>query len=135
MDGGGYVVLVDSPEQALEVSNAIAPEHLELLVDDPEALLPGVTNAGVIFLGAYAPASAGDYMAGPSHVLPTYGTARFSSVLGVEDFVRRVHAVRISQSGMARIAPFVAEIAEAEGLSAHAESVRLRVGTPTWSAS
>ena len=133
MDGGGYIVLVDSPEQALEVSNAIAPEHLELLIDGADALLSGVKNAGVIFLGTNAPASAGDYMAGPSHVLPTFGTARFSSVLGVEDFVRRVHAVRISAPGIARIAPFVEAIAEAEGLSAHAESVRLRVGDATWS--
>jgi histidinol dehydrogenase len=133
MNGGGYIVVVDSPEQALEVSNAIAPEHLELLVDNADALVPGVKNAGVIFLGPYAPASAGDYMAGPSHVLPTYGTARFSSVLGVEDFVRRVHAVRISERGIARIAPVVEAIAEAEGLAAHAESVRLRVGNATWS--
>lgn len=134
MEGGGYIVLVDDPAQALEVSNAIAPEHLELLVDDPEPLLAGVKNAGVIFLGPYAPASAGDYMAGPSHVLPTFATARFSSVLGVEDFVRRIHAVRISKSGIARIAPFVTEIAQAEGLAAHAESIRLRVGQSTWSA-
>jgi histidinol dehydrogenase len=134
LNGGGYIVIVDSPEQALEVSNAIAPEHLELLVDDADALLSGVKNAGVIFLGLYAPASAGDYMAGPSHVLPTFATARFSSVLGVEDFVRRVHAVRISAPGIARIAPYVEAIAEAEGLAAHAESVRLRVGDATWSA-
>ena len=104
-----------------------------MLVDNADALVPGVKNAGVIFLGPYAPASAGDYMAGPSHVLPTYGTARFSSVLGVEDFVRRVHAVRISERGIARIAPVVEAIAEAEGLAAHAESVRLRVGNATWS--
>ena len=135
LDGGGYIVLVDSPEQALEVSNAIAPEHLELLVEDPDSLVKGVKNAGVIFLGPYAPASAGDYIAGPSHVLPTHGTARFASVLGVEDFIRRVHAVRISATGMQEIATHVAALAEAEGLSAHAESVRLRTGEATWSTS
>lgn len=133
MNGGGYVVLVDGPEAALEVSNAIAPEHLELLVEDPEPLLAGVRNAGVVFLGPFAPASAGDYMAGPSHVLPTFATARFSSVLGVEDFIRRVHAVKISAEGIERIAPFVTEIAQAEGLAAHAESIRVRVGKATWS--
>ena len=128
LDGGGYVVLVDSKEQALEVSNAIAPEHLELLVEDTATpCWLGVKNAGVIFLGAYAPASVGDYIAGPSHVLPTHGTARFASVLGVEDFIRRVHAVRISETGMKEIAPHVAALAEAEGLAAHAESVRLRL--------
>jgi histidinol dehydrogenase len=133
LDGGGYVVLVDSMEQALEVSNAIAPEHLELLVEHPDDLLAGVKNAGVVFLGGYAPASAGDYIAGPSHVLPTHGTARFASVLGVEDFIRRVHAVRISESGMKEIATHVETLAETEGLSAHAESVRLRTGGATWS--
>jgi histidinol dehydrogenase len=135
LDGGGYIVLVDSKEQALEVSNAIAPEHLELLVEDPDALVAGVKNAGVIFLGPYAPASAGDYIAGPSHVLPTHGTARFASVLGVEDFIRRVHAVRISETGMKEIATHVAALAEAEGLAAHAESVRLRTSGATWSSS
>jgi histidinol dehydrogenase len=135
LDGGGYVVLVDSMEQALEVSNAIAPEHLELLVEDPDALLGGVKNAGVIFLGINAPASAGDYIAGPSHVLPTHGTARFASVLGVEDFIRRVHAVRISERGMKEIASHVETLAETEGLAAHAESVRLRTGGATWSRS
>jgi histidinol dehydrogenase len=135
LDGGGYIVLVDSKEQALEVSNAIAPEHLELLVEDPDSLLAGVKNAGVIFLGPYAPASAGDYIAGPSHVLPTHGTARFASVLGVEDFIRRVHAVRISETGMKEIATHVAALAEAEGLAAHAESVRLRTSGATWSSS
>jgi histidinol dehydrogenase len=134
LDGGGYVVLVDSKEQAMEVSNAIAPEHLELLVDDADKLVEMVTNAGVIFLGPFAPASAGDYIAGPSHVLPTFGTARFASVLGVEDFIRRVHTVRISEGGIGEIAGHVEVLAEAEGLAAHAESVRLRTGRPTWSA-
>jgi histidinol dehydrogenase len=133
LDGGGYVVLVDGPERAMEVANAIAPEHLEILTDDAESLLPLVRHAGAIFLGPLAPASVGDYIAGPSHVLPTFSTARFSSVLGVEDFLRRVHAVRVDADGIARVAGHVAAIATAEGLAAHAESVRMRVGEATWS--
>lgn len=131
--GGGYCVLVDGPEQAMRVANEIAPEHLELLVGEPDALLRLVRHAGAVFLGPLAPASVGDYIAGPSHVLPTFATARFASVLGVEDFVRRVHAVRIDEAGIERVAPHVAAIADAEGLPAHAESVRMRVGGATWS--
>ncbi|MDA8032973.1 MAG: histidinol dehydrogenase [Actinomycetota bacterium] len=134
LEQGGYVVLTDGPEQAMEVANAVAPEHLELLVDDAEALLPLVRHAGAVFLGPRSPASIGDYLAGPSHVLPTFATARFASVLGVEDFVRRVHAVRVRHDGIARVAHHVAAIATAEGLPAHAESVRLRAGEATWSA-
>ncbi|MBV8559811.1 MAG: histidinol dehydrogenase, partial [Acidimicrobiia bacterium] len=81
LDGGGYAVLVDGPEQAAAVANAIAPEHLELMNDAPEGLLPLIRNAGAVFCGPYAPASVGDYIAGPSHVLPTFGTARFASAL------------------------------------------------------
>jgi len=135
LEAGGYAVVVDGPEQAMAVSNAIAPEHLELLVDDAEDLLTLVRHAGAVFLGPLSPASVGDYLAGPSHVLPTFATARFSSVLGVEDFLRRVHAVRVDQAGMARVAPHLVAIATAEGLPAHAESALLRVGSPTWSES
>jgi len=131
---GGHVVLVRDAAQAVEVSNAIAPEHLEILSEDPRSLLPLVRHAGVVFLGTNAPASVGDYIAGPSHVLPTYRTARFASVLGVEDFQRRVHAVEVSDAGIARMAPLVEAIATAEGLAAHAESARLRIGSGTWSA-
>lgn len=134
LDGGGYVVLTAGPEQAMAVANTIAPEHLELLVEDPDRLLPLVRHAGAVFLGPRAPASVGDYLAGPSHVLPTFATARFASVLGVEDFLRRVHAVRVSEAGISRVARHVAAIATAEGLPAHAESVRVRVGEATWSA-
>ncbi len=134
MRDGGHVVLVRDAVQAMEVSNAIAPEHLEILSDDPRALLPLVRHAGVVFLGLNAPASVGDYVAGPSHVLPTFRTARFSSVLGVEDFQRRVHAVEVTDAGIARMAPLVDAIASAEGLAAHAESVRLRIGGGTWTA-
>lgn len=133
LDSGGYVVLVDSPERAMEVANAIAPEHLEILTDNADELVPLVRHAGAIFLGQLAPASVGDYIAGPSHVLPTFATARFASVLGVEDFTRRVHTVRVDERGIERVAHHVATIADAEGLPAHAESVLMRIGEPTWS--
>jgi histidinol dehydrogenase len=125
---GGYVVLVDGPEQAMAVSNEIAPEHLELCSEDPEKLLPLVRSAGAVFLGPYTPASIGDYVAGPSHVLPTYGSARYASGLGVEDFTKRIHAVEVSRPTVDRLAPTVARLAEAEGLFAHAESVLMRCG-------
>ena len=134
LESGGYAVLVDDPEHAMAVVNAIAPEHLELMVAQPEALVPLVRHAGAVFVGAFAPASFGDYLAGPSHVLPTFGTARFSSVLGTEDFLRRSHVIRFTEAAAGRVAGDVAAIADAEGLPAHAESARLRAGRPTWSA-
>ncbi|MDP8937759.1 MAG: histidinol dehydrogenase [Actinomycetota bacterium] len=127
LDGGGYAVVVDGPEQAMEVANAIAPEHLELMTADPEALLPLVRHAGAVFCGPWAPASVGDYLAGPSHVLPTFGSARFASGLRVDDFLRYVHAVSLDEAALARVGPAVITLAEAEGLAAHAESVRMRL--------
>lgn len=126
MAANSYVALVDGPEQAMALANAIAPEHLELMTADPEALVPLVRHAGAVFTGAYAPASVGDYMAGPSHVLPTYGSARFAGALGVADFLKAVHVVSLDEPTLARLAPHVAAIAEAEGLAAHADSVRVR---------
>jgi histidinol dehydrogenase len=123
---GGYCVLVDSPERAMEVANVVAPEHLELMTADPESLVPLVRSAGAVFCGPYAPASVGDYMAGPSHVLPTNGSARFSSALRVQDFSKQIHLVSLDQPTLAKIAPHVAALAEAEGLPAHALSVRMR---------
>ncbi|MGO9963816.1 MAG: histidinol dehydrogenase [Acidimicrobiales bacterium] len=123
---GGYAVLVDGPEAALAVSNEIAPEHLQLLCEAPRDLLPLVRNAGAVFLGPYTPASLGDYLAGPSHTLPTFRSARYASVLGVEDFLRRVHVISADRQALARAAPHVAAIARAEGLQAHADSVMLR---------
>ena len=126
--GGGYAVLVDGPEAAMAVANEIAPEHLELCCADPQALLPLVRNAGAVFVGPYSPASLGDYIAGPSHVLPTFGSARFASALGVEDFLRRVHVISADRDAVAQVAGHVAAIANAEGLAAHAASVELRSG-------
>ncbi|MCI3948651.1 MAG: histidinol dehydrogenase [Acidimicrobiales bacterium] len=125
---GGYAVVCDGPEQALAVANAIAPEHLELITADPESLLPLVQAAGAVFCGPWAPASVGDYVAGPSHVLPTFGSARFSSALRVDDFVKHIHVVDLDRDALAAVGPHVTALAEAEGLAAHALSVRLRVG-------
>jgi histidinol dehydrogenase len=123
---GGYAVLVDDAEQALAVANAIAPEHLELLVDEAEALLPLVRHAGAVFCGPLAPASIGDYLAGPNHVLPTYGTARFAGALRVDDFRKHIHVVSVGAAGLAEVGDDVIALAEYEGLPAHAESIRLR---------
>jgi histidinol dehydrogenase len=123
---GGYAVLVDDERAALAVANAIAPEHLQLMTADPESLLPLVRNAGAVFCGPWAPASVGDYLAGPSHVLPTNGTARFASALRVDDFVKHVHVVSLDEAALGKVGPHVAAIAEAEGLPAHADSVRMR---------
>jgi histidinol dehydrogenase len=123
----GIVALVDSPEAAMAVANGIAPEHLQLMTTDPEALVPLVRHAGAVFCGPWSPASVGDYLAGPSHVLPTAGTARFGSALTVADFRKELHVVRVSREGFASVAPHVIALAEAEGLDAHAESVRIRL--------
>lgn len=126
LGSGGYAVLVDGPDEAMAVANVVAPEHLELLMEGAEALLPLIRRAGAVFLGPYAPASVGDYVAGPNHVLPTARTARFASALRVDDFRTHIHAVSLDGGTLARLAPSVVAIAEAEGLGAHAESVRVR---------
>jgi histidinol dehydrogenase len=126
LEAGGYAVLVDDAEAALAVANLVAPEHLELLCDEPEELLPLVRHAGAVFCGPLSPASIGDYVAGPSHVLPTFGSARFGQALGVEDFVKHVHVVTVAKDGFERVGPHVEALAAAEGLPAHAASIRLR---------
>lgn len=126
LDENSFIALVDGPDHAVALANAIAPEHLELMNADPEALVPLVRHAGAVFTGVYAPASVGDYLAGPSHVLPTYGSARYSGALRVDDFVKVIHVVSLDEATLARVAPHIAAIAEAEGLAAHAESVRIR---------
>ena len=122
----GHTVLVDDPEAAAEVVNVIAPEHLQVMTEAPEAVIDRVQNAGAIFRGPLAPASIGDYVAGPSHVLPTNGTARFAGALGVRDFVKPMNEVAVDAEGLAAVGSHVAAIADAEGLDAHAQSVRLR---------
>jgi len=125
---GGFCVLVDGPEQAAAVANVVAAEHLEILCQDPESLLPLIRSAGAIFLGAWAPASVGDYVAGPNHVLPTARSARFGSALRVDDFCKHVHVVDVDRAALGRLAPYVVALAESEGLAAHADSVRIRTG-------
>jgi len=123
---GGFCALVDGPAAAMAVVNHVAPEHLEIITTDPESLVPLVRHAGAVFLGPLAPASIGDYVAGPSHVLPTFGSARYGSALTVEDFTKQLHVVDVDREGFASAAPVVAAIAEAEGFATHAESVLLR---------
>ena len=122
----GYCVLCSGPAQAMAVSNHIAPEHLELQTDDHESLLGEVRDAGAVFCGAWTPASLGDYVAGPSHVLPTSGTARFASSLTVRDFMKDIHVVTADEQGFAMLGDYVQALAGAEGLDAHAASIRIR---------
>jgi histidinol dehydrogenase len=105
----------------------VAPEHLELSVEDPHALLPKVRHAGAIFLGRWTSEAIGDYCAGPNHVLPTGGTARFSSPLGVYDFQKRTSVIGVSPEGAARLGRIAATLAEGEGLQAHARSAAARI--------
>jgi len=125
----GIACLVDGPEAAMEVANTVAPEHLQLMVADDLApvLLDLVQSAGAVFIGPWSPASLGDYIAGPNHVLPTNRTARFSSALRADDFRRHIHAVTVSTDGMVELGPSVITLADTEGLPAHADSVRRRL--------
>ena len=123
----GHCVLVDGPDQALAVSDAIAPEHLQLMVEGAGSMAARVRNAGAVFCGQWSPASLGDYMAGPSHVLPTAGTARFAGALSVADFTRDVHVITADRGALERVGPHIVALAEAEGLDSHAESIRLRL--------
>ena len=123
---GGRIVIVEGAEQALAVSNTIAPEHLELMTADPDALVPLVRNAGAVFCGPWAPAAVGDYVAGVNHVLPTAGTARFASALRVDDFRKHVHVVTLDEAALRRVAPHILALAEVEGLAEHGRSVALR---------
>jgi histidinol dehydrogenase len=125
----GALIRVRDLDEACEIANRIAPEHLELAVADPEALLPRIRHAGAIFLGHYASESLGDYCAGPNHVLPTSRTARFSSALGVYDFQKRSSIIAVSRPGARRLGPIAATLARAEGLEAHAQSAEWRLGS------
>ena len=128
LGASGVVVVTEDAEQAMAVSNFIAPEHLELQTADNDALIAMVRNAGAVFAGAHAPASLGDYAAGPSHVLPTNGTARFASALTVRDFMKDLHVVTVEPEGFELLGDAVEVLAGAEGLDAHAASIRLRRG-------
>lgn len=123
----GALIKVRDMAQAIEVSNRIAPEHLELSVADPEALLPQVRHAGAIFMGRHTPEALGDYCAGPNHVLPTSGTARFSSPLGVYDFQKRSSIIMCSPAGASVLAQTASVLARSEDLEAHARSAEYRI--------
>lgn len=128
LESSGIAVICESPEQAMAVANFIAPEHLELQTADDDALLSLVRHAGAVFCGAHTPASLGDYVAGPSHVLPTNGTARFASALTVRDFMKDLHVVQADEHGLDVLGDAVEALAGAEGLDAHAASIRIRRG-------
>lgn len=127
IENNGKIILVPTLDAGIAIANEIAPEHLELSVDDPFALLGKVQNAGSIFLGKYCPEALGDYFAGPNHTLPTGGTARFSSPLSVDDFVKRSQFSYYTPEALAAAGKKVARFAQAEGLDAHAESVLVRL--------
>jgi histidinol dehydrogenase len=128
LNNWGLIALVASLEQAAALSDRFAPEHLELLVRDPEPLAERIENAGAIFLGAWTPEAVGDYLAGPNHTLPTSGTARFAGALSVETFLRHTSLIQFNQMALEATGQAVITLAESEGLHSHAESVRRRLG-------
>src|SRR6266853_3061661 len=123
----GAIIVVDAMEEACVIVNDLAPEHLQIMARDEEEIAARIRNAGAIFFGSHSPAAVGDYLAGPNHVLPSGGTARFSSGLSVNDFLKRTNTVRFSAAELRRTAPLIAALANAEGLNAHARSVLLRL--------
>ncbi len=126
LESRGALIHTRTLDEAVHIANAVAPEHLMLAVREPHALLDGVRNAGAIFLGAHSPEVMGDYVAGPSHVLPTYGTARFSSPLGVDDFQKRSSIIDLTADGCRSLAQAASVLARAEGLEAHALAAEVR---------
>ena len=127
IEQNGRILVVDSPETAARLADEIAPEHLELCVDDPFGLLPMVHNAGSVFLGRSCPEPLGDYLAGPNHTLPTSGTARYSSPLGVDDFCRRSSYLYYTPAALEKVSEDVMRFARREGLDAHANAVAVRM--------
>ncbi len=126
LENYGCLILTDSLELALETANKLAPEHLELMVADPWEALKAIRHAGAVFLGANTPEALGDYMAGPNHTLPTSGTARFASPLGVYDFVKRTSILQFDRAASSALSDSVSRLARAEGLTAHARSAEMR---------
>jgi len=127
VENNGFIVLTKNLGQAVEIANRIAPEHLEILVKNPKRLLRKIRNAAAIFLGPYSPTAVGDYVAGPSHVLPTYGTARFFSGLSLSDFMKSSHIINYSKKSLEKVKEPLEKIASIEGLSRHLESVKIRL--------
>lgn len=126
LDRNGCIIVAEDMMQAMRFANTSAPEHMELLTKDPFQLLPYVRHAGAVFLGAYSPEPLGDYFAGPNHVLPTGGTARYYSVLNVETFMKRTSFISYTQGALSDVSEDIIRLAETEGLEAHANAIRLR---------
>ena len=126
----GAILIVKDRGQAIELANRIAPEHLELSISNASSIMKDVKHAGAIFLGSYTPEAIGDYLAGPNHILPTAGTARFSSPLGVDDFIKRTNLISFTQSALRRFEKDVERFAEWEGLEGHYRAVQVRMGKP-----
>lgn len=126
LDKNGLIIVTNDIKEAMELANISAPEHLEILTADPFNLLPLVRHAGAVFLGAYSPEPLGDYFAGPNHVLPTGGTARFYSVLNVETFMKRTSIISYTKEALQAVKDDIICLAEAEGLTAHANAIRVR---------
>lgn len=122
----GYIILAKNLDEACDIVNRLAPEHLQIMVKNPQKWLKKINNAGAIFLGQYSPTAIGDYVAGPSHVLPTSGTARFFSGLGVEDFVKSSHIVSYSKKALEKTKRSIEKISKLEGLNRHMESIKVR---------
>ena len=131
VDCNGMIIVADDLSQGIDIANRLAPEHLELQVDDPFAYLDAIRNAGSVFLGRSCPEALGDYFAGPNHTLPTSGTARFSSPLGVDDFVKKSQFLYYTPEALDAVAEDVARFARKEGLEAHARSALARSGQLT----
>ncbi len=123
----GAAIVTTDIDEAIDIANRLAPEHLELVVEDPKALLGRITNAGAVFLGPHTPEVLGDYIAGPNHILPTGGTARFSSPLGVYDFIKRMSVISFSDEALEAYGPKAVRFAEIEGLEAHGRSITIRL--------
>jgi histidinol dehydrogenase len=122
----GAIIITASVDEALELANSFAPEHLELMVENPAGILGKVKNAGSVFLGSFTPEALGDYLAGSNHILPTEGTARFSSPLGVYDFYKRMNVISFSREALKKLSRQTVDFAQMEGLDAHANSVLVR---------
>jgi histidinol dehydrogenase len=123
----GAILLVETIDEAIRIVNQLAPEHLELLVNEPFTLLPRIENAGAIFLGPYSSEPVGDYFAGPNHVLPTNGTARFSSPLNVDDFIKKSSVIHYSKEALLTNGQAIMTLARHEGLEAHARAIQIRL--------
>ena len=126
LDNYGYILVVDTMDEAVETANNIAPEHLELVTANPFEVMTKIRNAGAIFIGEYSSEPLGDYFAGPNHILPTNGTAKFFSPLGVDDFIKKSSIIYYSREALEKAHKDIEDFAEAEHLTAHANSVRVR---------